>query len=87
MNIILFLRYLIIGILSAYLFESSLLFKKENVQLIIYEKIELIKANATSELILDLKERTGLNIHRISISKIDFLKDSAQIKVYYYDAD
>ncbi|MFN7912774.1 MAG: DUF4956 domain-containing protein [Bacteroidota bacterium] len=86
-------EYLFLGlintiiILSAYLFESSLLFKKENVQLIIYEKIELIKANATSELILDLKERTGLNIHRISISKIDFLKDSAQIKVYYYDAD
>ncbi len=84
-------EYLFLGlintiiILSAYLFESSLLFKKENVQLIIYEKIELIKANATSELILDLKERTGLNIHRISISKIDFLKDSAQIKVYYYD--
>ena len=74
-----------IVILSAYLFESSLLFKKENVQLIIYEKIELIKANATDELLLDLRERTGLNIHRISISKIDFLKDSAQIKVYYYD--
>lgn len=84
-------EYLFLGlintiiILSAYLFESSLLFKKENVQLIIYEKIELIKANATSELISDLRERTGLNIHRISISKIDFLKDSAQIKVYYYD--
>lgn len=84
-------EYLFLGlintiiILSAYLFESSLLFKKENVQLIIYEKIELIKSNATNELILDLKERTGLNIHRISISKIDFLKDSAQIKVYYYD--
>lgn len=84
-------EYLFLGlintiiILSAYLFESSLLFKKENVQLIIYEKIELIKANATNELLLDLRERTGLNIHRISISKIDFLKDSAQIKVYYYD--
>ena len=84
-------EYLFLGlintivILSAYLIESSLLFKKENVQLIIYEKIELIKANATDELLLDLRERTGLNIHRISISKIDFLKDSAQIKVYYYD--
>ncbi len=70
---------------SAYLFESNLLFKKENVQLINYEKIELIKANAIDELILDLNERTGLKIHRISIGKIDFLKDSAQIKIYYYD--
>lgn len=84
-------EYLFLGLIntiiifSAYLFESSLLFKKENVQLVIYEKIELIKANATDELLLDLRERTGLNIHRISISKIDFLKDSAQIKVYYYD--
>lgn len=84
-------EYLFLGLIntiiifSAYLFESSLLFKKENVQLVIYEKIELIKANATDELLLDLRERTGLNIHRISISKIDFLRDSAQIKVYYYD--
>ena len=36
-------------------------------------------------IIEDLKKRTGLNIHRISIMKIDFVKNTAQIKVYYYE--
>jgi hypothetical protein len=34
---------------------------------------------------LDLELRTGLKINRISIGKIDFLKDIATIKIYYYE--
>ena len=29
--------------------------------------------------------RTGLNIHRITINEIDFLKDTAMITYYYYN--
>ncbi|MCA0428995.1 MAG: DUF4956 domain-containing protein [Bacteroidetes bacterium] len=76
----------ILIISSAYLFESNILFKKESAQLIYYEKIELIKPENKQALLNDLKERTGLNIHRISIGRIDFLKDIAHIKVYYYEA-
>jgi hypothetical protein len=32
----------------------------------------------------DIRKRTGVNVHRYSIQKIDFLKDAAQIKIYYY---
>lgn len=67
----------------AFLLESKLLFKKEGVKLIVYEKIELIHSSKTSELIEDIKIRTGLNVYRISVIKIDFLNDSAQIKIYY----
>ncbi len=74
-------------ILTAFLFESDFIVKKESVQLIVYEKIELIKPQQQQELLQDLKLRTGLNIHRISIGKIDFLKDTAQIKVYYYEQE
>jgi hypothetical protein len=45
----------------------------------------LIKKERHAELIEDIKLRTGLNVHRISIGKIDFLKDAAQIKIYYYE--
>jgi hypothetical protein len=59
--------------------------KKESAKVIIYENIELIQTNKHEELMADIRNRTGINVHRISIQKIDFLKDAAQIKVYYYE--
>ncbi|CAI8163940.1 MAG: Uncharacterised protein [Crocinitomicaceae bacterium] len=50
---------------------------------IIYEKIELIKPENKQELIKDLNERTGLPIHEVKVDKIDFLKDTAAITIYY----
>ena len=72
-------------ILLALLLESKLLMKKEEVKLINYENIELVKEERKAELIEDIKKRTGINVHRISIQKIDFLRDSAQIKIYYFE--
>lgn len=50
---------------------------------IVYEKIELIKPKNKQELIKDLKERTGLPIHEVKVEKIDFLKDTAAVTIYY----
>ena len=50
---------------------------------IVYEKIELIKPENTQELIEDLKERTGLPIHEVKVEKIDFLRDTAAVTIYY----
>jgi hypothetical protein len=36
-------------------------------------------------LMKDLREKTGLNIHRIEIGQMDFLKDSAHITIYYHE--
>jgi hypothetical protein len=44
----------------------------------------MIKPNRRDELIEELRERTGLDIHRVSINEIDFLKDTAMISYYYY---
>jgi hypothetical protein len=50
---------------------------------IVYEKIELIKPENKQELIEDLKERTGLPIHEVKVEKIDFLRDTAAVTIYY----
>ena len=50
---------------------------------ILYEKIDLIKPENQEDLIKDLKERTGLPIHAVKIVKIDFLRDTASITIYY----
>jgi len=68
-----------------YLLESNIFMKKESVKTILYENIEMIREGKKEELLADLKLRTGFNVHRYSVHKIDFLKDAAQIKIYYYD--
>ena len=50
---------------------------------IIYEKIDLIKPEKKEDMIQDLRDRTGLPIHEVKVDKIDFLKDVANITIYY----
>ena len=48
-----------------------------------YDKIKLIVPQRRSELIADLTERTGLDIKDVEVGQIDFLKDSAMIRIIY----
>lgn len=52
-------------------------------KVIIYEKIENIKPENREALIADLKERTGLDIVNIEINRVDFLRDTARIRVFF----
>jgi len=74
------------GLMIAFTFilDGNVFLKREYSKIINYENIELIKTERHPELIEDLKQRTGLEIHRISIAKIDFLRDMAVLNVYYY---
>lgn len=58
---------------------SNYEFKKN----ILYEKIELIKPENHKLLIEDLENRTGLKINRFEIEEINFLRDTANITIYY----
>ncbi|MDF2449873.1 MAG: hypothetical protein K0R26_2377 [Bacteroidota bacterium] len=75
----------VVVLIITYLLESNIFMKKESVKTILYENIELIQAGKSDELLADLKIRTGFNVHRYSVHKIDFLRDAAQIKIYYYN--
>jgi hypothetical protein len=58
-------------------------FQFENSKTITYEKIELIKPENRQLLLADLQERTGLDVKRLEIGRINFLRDTAQIKIYF----
>lgn len=73
------------ALVVTWLLESRVLMKKEMVKIILYENIELIKTEKREEMLADIRNRTGINAHRFSIQKIDFLRDAAQIKIYYYE--
>ena len=48
-----------------------------------YDNVNLITPDKQEELIEDLKKRTGLDIVKVEVGGIDFLKDAAIIKMYY----
>jgi len=48
-----------------------------------YDKIENVKPENHEALLADLKERTGLNIQDFKFFKMDFLRDTARIRIYY----
>ena len=73
-------------ILMTFLFENIKVKGSMAVKLVQYDRIELIKPERRSELLADLKERTGLDIVKIEIGGIDFLRDMSVIKIYY-DSD
>ncbi len=68
-----------------YILERIWLLKKESRKNITYEKIDLIVPDKREELLKDLKIRTGLNINRVEVRRIDFLSDTAQIRIFYFE--
>ena len=69
--------------LITYLIDSVWFQSIEESKNILYEKIDLIKPEKESQMIEDLKQRTGLPIHAVKVEKIDFLRDTASIKIFY----
>ena len=72
-------------VVVTYGLEKIWLLKHESRKTITYEKIELITPDKHEELVADLKQRTGLNITRVEIRKIDFLRDTFQLRVFYFE--
>lgn len=71
-------------IVLVFILEKIWLLKHEIQKTIIYDNIELIKLQNHDKLLADLQQRTGLVINRIEVGNLDFLKDSAKIKIFYY---
>jgi hypothetical protein len=82
---LLFANLMIVGVTFG--LERIWLLKHESRKNIIYEKINLIKPENRSKLISDLKDRTGIDVVRVEIRKIDFLKDIAYLRIFYYEND
>ena len=77
----------IMFIIACWLFESNLIKNHISVKEIRYDNINLIKAGKESELKADLEERLGLTIVKVEIGSVNFLRDSALIKVSYLTKD
>jgi len=70
-------------VVCIWLCESNRWLKHISCKLVQYDRIELIAPQRRTELIEDLKKRTGLSITKVEVGHIDFLRDAAILKVYY----
>ena len=50
-----------------------------------YEKIELIHKKDEEAMLKDIRERTGLNVTRYEVERIDYLRDIADMTLYYHE--
>lgn len=71
-------------VLLTYLLENIWLMKHETRKTINYERIDLIKPENYDLMKADLEKRTGLTINRVEVGKIDFLNDTAMVRIYYF---
>ena len=78
-----FANLVIIG--ATYGLERVWLLRHEAQKIIVYEKIDLIKVGREEEMKADIEERTGIKVNRFEIGKIDFLRDTALIKIYFFE--
>ena len=82
-------EYAVLAISYAFIFvllmflEKGWGFKYHETKTILYEKIELIKPDNRDLLIRDLQERTGLTITDVEVNKINFMQDTAEIKISF----
>lgn len=70
---------------ASWLLERVFLLEHEASKTIVYERIELIKPENLPMLLKDLEERTGLKINRVEVGEINFLRDTAIVKIYYFE--
>ncbi len=66
-----------------WLMERIWLVNKEGSKIIYYENIDLIKPEKEHELIQELRDKTGLDILRIEIGRIDFQRNIVRIRVFF----
>ena len=71
-------------VILTFILERLWLMKHETRKTITYERIDLIVPEKYELMKADLEKRTGLNINRVEVGKIDFLNDTALIRIYYY---
>ncbi|MDW3190749.1 MAG: DUF4956 domain-containing protein [Cytophagales bacterium] len=82
-----FLEILLVNIsiiVSIMVIEKTVLSKgRSSERNIVYDELENVKPENYEKLLLDLREKTGLQISRVSVQKVDLTNNVATLTLYY----
>lgn len=68
-----------------YVMEHLWLTRHEAMRQLIYEKVDLIRPDKRAELMADLQKRLGIKVSRVEIGRIDLLRDTVLMRVFYFE--
>jgi hypothetical protein len=74
-------------VLIIWMLDGTKLLKHTATKIILYDRIENTKHGKEEDLKADPIERTGLDISKVEVGHIDYLRDVAFVKVYYKPID
>ncbi len=80
---------LINSIIIISLFFLELFFRREdlNSATLVYNNLELLNPERRKELLSDLSGRSGIKIEKVEIRKIDLVKNSAELEIFFRNRD
>jgi hypothetical protein len=73
----------IIIVISTFILEEVVrknLFKKHR---IVYENVDLLRPEHRNKLLKDLSDKTGRNVLRVKILKVDYRKETAEVDIFF----
>lgn len=70
---------------ATFLLDSGLISRKELHKDLRYEQVEMVRPENRAQLLQDLRQRTGLDIHFVTIQNIDFVRDIANLRIFYHE--
>jgi hypothetical protein len=73
----------VIILMSAFVLEKILCKNMFMKHTIIYDKLDLLRPENQNKLLKDISARTGRTILRISVQKIDYKRDVAELDIYF----
>ena len=77
----------LLTLLIVWILDGTRLLKHTATKIVLYDRIENTKHGKEDDLKADLAERTGLEISKVEVGHIDYLRDVAFVKVYYKPID
>ena len=70
-------------IVLALVLETRVLLPRHSEREVEYEKIENIHRDRREQLIADLRERTGLDVFRVDVVSVSYLRDTALLRMHF----
>ncbi|MDX9750560.1 MAG: DUF4956 domain-containing protein [Flavobacteriales bacterium] len=65
--------------------EHLWLTRHEAMREMIYDRPELIKPENRTALFDDLRQRMGVNVSRVEVGRVDLLRDTVRMRVFFYE--